>query len=473
MREKLAELVYQGPLGQYLWRPWYDRVTLPLVTSLVFPLSRAWAAADAATAAEETGADPQAAFLRAIGGGADRPAGAVPSRATLALFARARQGYVEAEAALETALFRRDGPDSGFTDLADTRDRAAVRFMGQRTLFALQHLRHRLPAVRFAIEGPDAVADTHGLRLARPDDAFRLSDTPPALQLSRPVMGESFSRRYLREDGPAEASDRAPGPLRATVLEPPGGAPDAAVIIAHGIAMEEDYWGGYSMLTHWLLARNIAVLLPEGPWHGRRRAHGRHGGRYGGETVVARGPAGLIDYFATHVPELGRVTLWARGRWGAPVGLLGISLGALTGQMALSHAGGWPAPARADAALLVAPSDDVEATVFDGALTRGIGATDELVAHGWTAARIAALRPLFEPPAQSPPALAPSRILVALGRRDRVVPYGTGLGRCERWAIPRANRYLRDQGHFALALGLPSAPEPLEHLYGLLTDSRP
>ena len=53
MRDKLAELVHNGPLGQLLWRPWYDRVSLPLVTSLIFPLSRAWAAADAAAAAEE------------------------------------------------------------------------------------------------------------------------------------------------------------------------------------------------------------------------------------------------------------------------------------------------------------------------------------------------------------------------------------------------------------------------------------
>jgi len=58
MRDELAAFLRGGPFGRLLWRPWYDRVSLPLVTSLIFPLSRAWAAADAAAAAEEEGRDP-------------------------------------------------------------------------------------------------------------------------------------------------------------------------------------------------------------------------------------------------------------------------------------------------------------------------------------------------------------------------------------------------------------------------------
>lgn len=466
MRDELAAFLRGGPLGRLLWRPWYDRVSLPLVTSLIFPLSRAWAAADAACAAEEEGRDARAAFLAAVG---ERGREDAPSRPTLALFARGRRAYLDAEAAFESGLFHRDAPSPDrLRALARERDRRAVQYMGLRTLFGVQQMRARFPAVRFAIEDPQAVAAAEADRLADPASAFTIPEDAPRLRLSHAAPGDKVERRYLRADGPAEATDFSPGPTRAVVLSPADRAPRAVVVIAHGVCMEEDYWGGYSTLTQWLLDQGCAVVLPEGPWHGRRRPHGRHGGRYGGEVIVARGPAGLIGYFRHHTPELARLIAWARDRWGKPVGLLGISLGALTGQLAVAHAGGWPAESRPDAALLVSPSSSVEKTVFEGTLTQGIGATDALHEHGWTEARIAALRPLFEPPADRPPGLDPARILVALGREDQVVPYKTGVERCEAWGVPRANRFLRDQGHFALSLGLPAAPDPLEALLQLL-----
>lgn len=469
MRDQLAAWLRGGPLSQILWRPWYDRVSLPLVTSLIFPLSRAWAAADAACAdAEDYDRDPQAAFLSAVGGEARSEA---PSAPTLALFARGRRGYREAEAALEASLFARAAPDPAeLAERAAVRDRRAVQYMAQRTLFGLQHLRERFPAVRFSVDAPDAVARAQAQRLAAPGTAFAIPPEPPRLRLSHAIEGESYRRFYLRADGPADASDQAPGPLRAVVLEPPGPEPPrGAVVLAHGVCMEEDYWGGYSTLTHWLLEAGFAVVLPEGPWHGRRRPAGRCGGRYGGEVVVARGPAGLIGYFAAHVPEIGRLTAWARARWERPVGLVGVSLGALTGQLVLAHAGGWEAAARPDAALLVAPTDSVERTVFEGSLTQGMGATGALAFAGWTRGRIEALAPLYEPPGDAVPALDPARILVALGREDEVVPYATGLGRCDAWRIPPRNRFVRRQGHFALSLGLPAQPAPLERLAALLS----
>jgi hypothetical protein len=472
MRERLAELVSTGPLGQLLWRPWYDRVSLPLVTSLVFPLSRAWAAADAACAQSEAGGLDgvgfQAAFLKAVG---DPARARAPAHNTLRLFAKGRRSYLEAEAAFEDALFapraKAPSPDR-LASLAEVRDKAAVKFMGQRTLFGLQQVKQRFPPVRFSVDAPGAVMRAQRDRLVDPAAAFAPPGGKTDLRLSHAVPGPRFTRHYLRADGPDGASDVSPGPTRAVVLTPNECVPRAALVIAHGIGMEEDFWGGYSSLTDWLLGQGCAVVLPEGPWHGRRRPHGHHGGRYGGEVVVARGPAGLIDYFGTHVPELGALIGWARDLWSVPVGLIGISLGALSAQMVLAHAGPWGEAMTPDAALLVAPSDDVEQTVFEGALTSGIGATDALAAHGWTPDSIRTLRPVFEPPAGAQPAIDPAAILVALGTQDRVVPFATGVGRCDAWKIPMENRFLREQGHFALSLGLPAQPEPLDRLIGLL-----
>lgn len=94
--------------------------------------------------------------------------------------------------------------------------------------------------------------------------------------------------------------------------------------------METEFTGSGRNPLGALVKAGVRVIRPEGPWHGRRRLSGT----YGGEPVLARGPGGLLDYFHAHVIELGRLVAWARATRGGPVAIGGVSLGALTAQLA-------------------------------------------------------------------------------------------------------------------------------------------
>ena len=64
--------------------------------------------------------------------------------------------------------------------------------------------------------------------------------------------------------------------------------------------------------------------------------------------------------------------------------LAGISLGALTSQLAFGAAPGWPAAMRPDEALLVVTTGDVGAILTDGALPRDLAMAPRLEVAGWS-----------------------------------------------------------------------------------------
>jgi hypothetical protein len=189
-------------------------------------------------------------------------------------------------------------------------------------------------------------------------------------------------------------------------------------------------------------------------------------GTYGGEPVLARGPAGLLDYFHAHVVELGRLVAWARATRGGPVAIGGASLGALTAQLAAVAARHWPEEMRPDALLLVAPSHSLTAVTFEGSLTRALGVPDAIRAAGWTLRDIEHWRPLLEP--LTAPAVPADRIVVVIGMSDDVTLTAGGEALVRHWQVPEDNVFRSPAGHFSTSLGLARDTGPFRRLLEVL-----
>ncbi len=428
-----------GPLAALLYRPWYDTASLPLLVRYFFPLSRAWAAAVACRGDGER-------FVAEFPG---RPA---PSSLVLRHIAACAEAHDAAEAAWQQRFFGAE--PSGLEAVDRRRRRASFRLMARRSALLGAHLRKPFPPVRYAVEPPETLAAKVG------PAPFALSEAPAAIERSHAIARQGGGRRFwIRFPAPHGVT----GDTCWARVDEPAGEPAATVIFAHGICMEDEAWdAGLGAPEH--LAGSVRVISPEGPWHGRRRPQGQ----YGGEPILARGPVGLADYFAAHIRELGHLTAWARETYGGPVGLFGISLGALTCQLALTAARDWLAEARPDAALLTSPGESIDAVVFNGKLTAGLGVTDAL--SGWRAEDIDHIRPLLDP--EGPPVTGAGRIVVVLGERDVIVPFESGIARAKQWGIPAENLFVRNQGHFGVSLGLTAAPQPLERFLTLLSQAR-
>jgi hypothetical protein len=74
--------------------------------------------------------------------------------------------------------------------------------------------------------------------------------------------------------------------------------------------------------------------------------------------------------------------------------------------------------------------------------------------------------PLMEP--RGVPAMAPEKIVMALGDADDLTPFAGGLALARRWGVPPANLFIRHQGHFTVAFDLSRRPQPLDRLREIL-----
>jgi hypothetical protein len=451
-RSNLDRLV-SGAAGKLLLRPWFDSAALRVLTYWYFPLSRGWAAALAADGSVDR-------FLAEVplrrGRSARR---AIPT--ILVRAQRRRDALRDAEARWEEAFFG-DGP--ALPEVEAERRRAAGALMNLRTTLVPMHLRTPLPAVAWDVEPPASVAHRHGDRLARPDRAFATAIDPTAIEASRGFLTQRGVDGWVRFPSPTEA---IPGRAWARVSAPRPERPAAAspmpsLIFTHGIAMEPEYAGDGRNPLGAMVDAGIRLIRPEGPWHGRRRLPGY----YGGEPVLGRGPGGLLDYFHAHVIELGCLVAWARATRGGPVAIGGVSLGALTAQMAAVAARHWPPEMRPDALLLVAPSRSLTAVTFEGSLTRALKVPEAIRAAGWTMRGIDQWRPLLEP--TQPPAVSPEHIVVVLGETDDVTLAAGGEALVQAWNLPEDNVFRSPAGHFSTSLGLARDSAPFRRLLDLL-----
>jgi len=446
------DLLLKSVAADVLLRPWFDDAALRLLANWYFPLSRAWAAAIAAEGSVER--------FRGLA-----PCGELTGRllpGILKQMKRRLDRLDTAAAAWEQAFFG-DGPP---TAEAETfRADAAQPLMAARALFAPLHLERPFDAVQWQIEQPDSVTARHGSRLDRPETAFEEALARPAIEASRTMAGDHREDGWLRFDSPvAAAGDTAWARISTPKAwrRADGRGDEPSLVFTHGIAMEPEWWGEHTTSMTALVDAGVRMIRPEGPWHGRRRL----AGFYGGEPVLGRGPAGLLDFFHAHVTEIGILTAWARNAGSGPVAVGGISLGALTAQLVAVAARHWPDEMRPDALFLVTPSRSLTAIAFEGGLTGALGVPDALAGAGWTPLAAAAWAPLLEPIGE--PALPADRIVVVLGETDTVTLYAEGEALVRDWGVPEANVFRRPAGHFSASLGLARDDAPLRRFVSVL-----
>lgn len=441
--------ILRSPLSKLVLRPGYDRLAVPLLARVYFPLSRLWAIGLDARCAP----DPVIAAVPGLARRRRRLA------AALDRLARRAAAYEVADRCWRDVFFGTAEADAdALAAVEDRRVTTAQALMAARATFL--PLRRAACLAPFGWDVPEAaeVERRHGARLARPETAF-VPPPCPGVAVSRTVAQDGYRTFWLRM---ASAVAGRPDTLWARVEQPPGPGPWPAVIFTHGICMETDFWRDNGSLAAGLARSGIMVVRPEGPFHGRRRLSGT----FGGEPVLARSPLGLMDYFEAHVGELAWLTAWARAAAGGPVAVGGVSLGALTAQMAVSAAHHWPAEARPDAAFLVTTSASLMAVTMEGSLTRALGIPALLRGAGWDRDILARWMPLLEP--ATVPAVPPERIVAVLGSEDEITPYASGTDLMRTWRVPAENVFVRRLGHFSAALGLYHDGTPFQRLREVL-----
>jgi len=436
----------RSPLGDLVFRPWFDWLALRTVADWIFPLSRAWAAAlaagtDAARFQAETGIDLRPDVLGWM----------------LQRCASRHRAYREAAAEWERCFFAPGGLCiERLVAVEMARRAAAQNIMAARRTFL--PLRRRLNPVRWDVVPPQAAMERQKERLSGAAGAFP-APALPEIRASNRVASETSEQYWLRFRSPAGfLNDEA----WAHVYEPPGGTARGTIIFLHGIAMETEFWPDIADPVNDLTRQGMRVLRPEGPWHGRRRPDGW----YGGEPAIARGPQGFMELFEGWIAEVAILIGWARQKEEGPVVLGGVSLGGLTSQLAVSVCGGWPQEMRPDFLFLVAATGDLPAVAFEGSLARALGLPLHLRRKGWSREALAPFLPLMGPGAE--PALPPERIIALLGESDDLIPYPGGRDLMARWKVPPENIFVTPQGHFSVWAGIDRNPAPLRRLLTLV-----
>ena len=421
-------------------RPWFDWMAVRFVTQWYFPLSRAWAAGLAANGSVDE-------FQALLGPAAE---GLPKADTILETLVRKRRLYEAADGGWCDAFFGGADvdPDSLVTrEIA--RFKAAADLMAMRRSF--RPLRKSVPQVDWAVAKPADVQAQHGLRLQVEANSFA-APAPVEMEQSRPVQGAKGEEFWIRMPSPV----RSMGDTAWARVFMPAERPVRGVVVSlHGVIMEPEMWP-LADLSDGLVDRGFCVVRPEAPWHGRRRLDGY----FGGEPMFARGMLGFVELFEAWVLETALWIGWARGALSDRVALGGISLGALTAQIAASVCHYWPEDMRPDGAFLITTTGDLMDGALRGSLAELLGVTEQLADAGWTEGEIDRWRPLVEP-AESP-ALDPGRIVMVLGDADTVTPFAGGMNLARRWNIPAENLFVGHQGHFSSALGLYRNTAPVD-----------
>src|SRR5882672_9821022 len=180
------EVLFRSPLGALLARPWVDQAGLFGLKRWYFPLSRLWAAANAAGG--ET-----ARFRDEIGA----PVAAWPEPYLRPVLARNAGRKAAAEAACsawETSLFG-DAPHEDCLMLDRRRRAAAARHLATRASFYPLLFPTRPPSARWEIDQPAHAERDLGPAIARPDGLYDVAVDVGTVAVSQPVMKDGL-REY-------------------------------------------------------------------------------------------------------------------------------------------------------------------------------------------------------------------------------------------------------------------------------------
>lgn len=442
----------RSPAGAVLTRPWADTTSLYVLARWFFPLSRLWAAAHTANGSTERFFDKVPMT--------PAPALVPQLRDALARFEAERRAAHAAEDRWQEAFFGACAPAmqdlvAAETERFDRRDaynRARGRFR-----FLLGG-RRKVPPVRWDIPTPGDAGRSGGAAPAGRAALFAPPAIMPDIRESRRVAAPGGWEYWLRFRSPSAIGDE----VFARVCEPEAVPDPPTMVLGHGICVEAEHWRGILDSSYDLCRAGVRVVRPEAPWHGRRVPQGR----YGGEAFIARGPVGLVEGFAAQLSEWAVLIDWARRTSAGPVGVGGVSLGALTAQLLITEARRWPERLRPDAASLVTHCGDMAETATRSVLARAWGTGEAMRAKGWGPDDFARWFGALDP--QGAPAMPPENIVSVLGSLDRVTPFDSGLALIDAWGVPQANRFIWRRGHFTVPMTLARDTRPLRRLAAIL-----
>lgn len=443
--EDTAARLLRSPLGALVARPWFDALSMQLLSRWFFPLSRLWAAARTAEGSIEK-------FYREV---PMEPIPGMDDRLRIALdrFEGVRAAVNAMENRWQEVFF---GPDE--VDIhhrvaveAARRDRRHAYNMTRRHFRFLNRGR-KIPLVNWDTPTPEAVAADYAGVLQHPETAYPAPETIPDVTVSRRVPGPVGDEFWIRFPSP---SPRMSDTVYARVYEPTGVVDPPTIVFGHGVCVEFDHWHGLVDEVFELCRMGIRVVRPEAPWHGRRVPDGR----YGGEAFIAMAPRGALDIFSAELPEWAVMIDWCRRTGKGPVAVGGSSLGALASQLLATRSHAWPKRLQPDAMLLITHCGSHEDAAVNGALARAWHIAEAIEAAGWSADETHKYLSLLDP--LDPPVMAPENIVSVLGSKDRVTPFTSGEPLIEKWGLPPENTFVWRNGHFTVPLALTRNPAPL------------
>ena len=432
-----------------LARPWIDPVCL-WGLKRALPASRAWAAAGASSTSLE-------GFARQLGlfGLPPRLRSKLNITHRLRLLSKAAQGRW-AEMAFDGRGWR---PGRGGARAAP--DRANLH--GQSVPLSL--VREEVPGLRRALSHAEAGLRDRGARpgAGRSRRLFLVPETLPQIERSKTVDHGDVIEYWLRFESEGVGDDPA-DTCYAHIYEPKQHAANLpSFFFAHGLAMETEMMvdGPRSFLN---MARvGMRIVLPDGPGHNRRCKTGY----YGGESFLIEPPISGIQHFVRSAREYAAMIAWCRAQGPGKVSLGGISLGALTAQVAASRWRYWPAECKPDALFLMTATARVSALPLESSLGHMADLDNEVRRHGWRAEHFQVLEPITDAGAEPP--IDPANIVLMVGKRDDVTPAAGGHQLAGQWRIPKENLFVRDRGHFSAAIGLGIDPAPYARMFDILS----
>lgn len=436
-------------LHAILARPWIDPVCL-WGFRRVLPASRAWAAAAASSTSLE-------GFARQLG------LFGLPPRLRSKLNTTHRMRLLSKAAQTRWAEIAFDGADGDLGAAERERRKTAQSYLANRFRYLSFAKKYRVQAVRYRTPKPDFVIEALSQVLADPDALFQVPDPLPQIDRSPSVDHGDVIEYWLRFESAGVGDDQA-DTCYAHIYEPKqrsAGMP--TFFFAHGLAMETEMMvdGPRSFLG---MARvGMRIVLPDGPGHNRRCKTGF----YGGESFLAEPPISGIQHFVRAAREYAAMIAWCRAQGSGRISLGGISLGALTAQVAASRWRYWPAECKPDALFLMTTTARVSALPLESSLGQMADIDSEVRRHGWRAEHFQMLEPVTD--ASPEPPIDPANIVLMVGKRDDVTPAAGGHALAQQWRVPRDNLFLRDRGHFSAAIGLGVDPAPYQRIFSILS----
>ncbi|MBK7974918.1 MAG: alpha/beta hydrolase family protein [Deltaproteobacteria bacterium] len=219
------------------------------------------------------------------------------------------------------------------------------------------------------------------------------------------------------------------------------GGPRPTLIFLHSWMQPDTALEELTMLPVLAGQLGLHVARLDLPYHGRRKPLGS---RFGGEYFWTADLVRTVEAIGQSVWDTRRLVSWLSAQEGAPVGIMGLSLG---GMMALYTACADP---RLAFAIGVAAHLDLAGVLGDASILKRM--RGELESHGWSPADVSAYMALVGI-ADLKPVIPPQRILLVAGKYDRLLSADRTEALWKRWGEPPIHWF--PAGHLGIFTQLP------------------